>query len=541
MRAIVLALVGWIGCTFAPVFATALDLPQLDELAALRDREGVGTPIVRSIELTGPAPLLEVDHETVLEAYRGSPISTRRLASLRDELTASLIEAGFINSGARIPRQSLLDGRLRVELVGGRLDRVIVEGNRYFNRNYLEKRIHLLGNEPLNLHELERRLYWIADEPLVEKLHARLEPGLNPGDAVLRVEVTERQPYNLRLFVGNDTVHSIGSEHMRLYAGHNNLLGNRDTLEAYLGKTPGLSEWKLGYSVPINRFDTRLFASFRDSHSQIVHSDLDLDAISLESRSHTFTVGIEQPLRIGRRTELLFSVRGDLRRARSRVNGFGFFLNPGEDDQGRVRASVLRFVQTLSSRRTNRVFSARSTFSLGLDVLDASSGELGRGNATPDGTFISWLGQAYWVNRLPKRFGRSQIVVRADVQLAKDPMLAMERMAVGGQRTVRGYPENAIVRDNGAAGSLELRVPLTRQRATGWSLELAPFLDAGHAWNRASDRKGEWLASLGLGLRLGWREHLSMRFEWGARLLDVDSSTGGLQGHGFHIQAELRL
>ena len=38
----------------------------------------------------------------------------------------------------------------------------------------------------------------------------------------------------------------------------------------------------------------------------------------------------------------------------------------------------------------------------------------------------------------------------------------MEQIAVGGMRTVRGYRENQMVRDNALISSLELRIPLLR-------------------------------------------------------------------------------
>ncbi|MDP6979084.1 MAG: ShlB/FhaC/HecB family hemolysin secretion/activation protein [Myxococcota bacterium] len=521
---------------------SGLELPDLAELDALRVEATRDLVLIESIEVEGPAALRDEVKTRVLRRYRGRELSSRDITALRDELTANLIKAGYITSGARIPRQTLENATLRVELVPGRLETVVVEGARQFDADRLASRIHGTADGPLNLKRLERRLQWIASEPLIARLSARLEPGLNPGEAILRVELVEHPPQRLQLLLANDVVPSIGSEHMRLVVGHDNLLGWRDSFEAYVGKTPGLDEWKVRYELPFNRFDTRIFASYRDSQSQVVHSNLDLDLIRLESRSRTLSLGIEQPFRLGRRTELLLSVRGDLRRAQSRVNDFGFFLTPGEDEEGRVRASVLRVVQGLTARRTNWVVSARSTLSIGIDVFRASDGDIGRGSTTPDGTFFSWLGQMYGAWRLPPRFGRLQLAARADVQIANDPMLAMERFAIGGQRTVRGYAENTLVRDNGAVAALELRIPLLRERTDGWSLHLVPFVDGGLAWNEGPAKKREWLASMGLGVKSAWRENFRFGMEWGGRLLDGgDAPDRALQKHGFHIVVEMGL
>jgi len=527
---------------FAAVPAGALELPDIDSLDAMRSTAVRSEVRVDAIDLRGPAALRGAVRQKHLAPYIGRRLSPRELTELRDVLTARLIKVGYVTSGARIPVDALEENRLTVELVAGRLDSVVIEGVEHFATGRLEKRIEGKKDAPLNMKTLERRLQWIANEPLVERLTARLEPGLNPGEAVLYVELIERRPERAQLQLSNDVVPNVGSEHMRFVLGHDNLLGYRDSLEAYLGKSPGLDEWKVRYALPVNRFDTVLFASYRDSRSQIVHSDLDLDLIRLESRSRTLSIGVEQPFQLGRRSELRLAIRGDLRRAQSRVNDFGFFLAPGEDEQGKVRASVLRVIQGVTFQRVNRVFSARSTVSIGIDVFDASDGAISLGEDTPDGTFVAWLGQAYAAWRLPARYGRVEVASRLDIQVADDPMLAMERVAIGGQRTVRGYVENTVVRDNGAAASVEFRLPLLHERARGWSLQLVPFVDAGVAWNHAEPHRREWLASVGLGLSTRWRQNFRFDLQWGGRLIEVeDVPERGLQKHGFHIAAELRI
>lgn len=521
--------------------SNGLELPTLGQLAALRSAPGDSETVLRRVEMSGHAKLVSLDFDEATQTFVGRSMSAENLASLRDAVTRVLIEAGYVNSGARIPKQHVTDGRLTIDLIAGHLDRIRVAGARHFRSDYLEKRIRPFEDDPLNIRVLEERLQWLAADPLVQRVRAKLEPGLNPGEAVLVLKIREADPYVLSLFAGNDTVRSIGSEHMRVTAGHRNLLGNRDAFEAYLGQTPGLDEWKVNYSIPVNRFDTLVSASYRVSASKVVHSDVDLDAIRLESRSRTFSLGIEQPIRFGRRTEVVLGLRGDLRRAYSEVNGFGFFLSPGDDENGRVRASVVRTSQQITRRSRDSVFSLRSTFNIGVDLFSASKGDIGRGSNIPDGTFLSWLGQAYWVGRMPASYRRTQVIVRGDIQWSRDPLLGMERFAVGGQRTVRGYSENALVRDSGFAASVEIRIALLEKPRKGWTLELTPFVDGGRAWNRGDDPEADTLLSIGLGLRTRYKERLKISVEWGQPLLDQETSSDGLQGHGVHLQAEIGI
>ena len=43
------------------------------------------------------------------------------------------------------------------------------------------------------------------------------------------------------------------------------------------------------------------------------------------------------------------------------------------------------------------------------------------------------------------------LIVRQTLQLASEPLLNIEKFALGGINTVRGYRENQFVRDNGLA------------------------------------------------------------------------------------------
>jgi hemolysin activation/secretion protein len=143
-----------------------------------------------------------------------------------------------------------------------------------------------------------------------------------------------------------------------------------------------------------------------------------------------------------------------------------------------------------------------------------------------------------WAHRFGKRWWGSQLVFRADVQLASDPLLSLEKFAVGGSRTVRGYRENEVVRDNGVVASLELRIPLYREPLGREIVQLAPFADFGRAWDERDDFPDETLASLGVGLRVAPFEWLYGEFYWGGRLTDVSRSTveNDLQDDGIHFR-----
>ena len=109
---------------------------------------------------------------------------------------------------------------------------------------------------------------------------------------------------------------------------------------------------------------------------------------------------------------------------------------------------------------------------------------------------------------------------------------------------MRGYPEYQLVRDNGVVFSTELQLPLLRDKLERTKLELIPFVDAGHAWDeppKRSLRRGDTLVSVGLGLRLAYRDFLMGEIFWGAPLLNKPEGGDTLQDAGVHFRFHVRV
>jgi hemolysin activation/secretion protein len=195
--------------------------------------------------------------------------------------------------------------------------------------------------------------------------------------------------------------------------------------------------------------------------------------------------------------------------------------------------AVLRFEGNTSWRSTSDVVAARSVLSWGIDALGATRA---RSWSSPDALFVSWLGQAQWVHLLPEALGSSQLLARLDVQLAADPLLSIEKLAVGGAHSVRGYRENQVVRDSGVVASIESRIPLWREPLGRPQLELVPFSDVGTAWDVAGGAPDETLVSVGIGVRVSPWRWLYGAFYWGVPLRNADHDGEGLQRHGLHFE-----
>ena len=79
------------------------------------------------------------------------------MEALRVAITVFYVNNGYINSGAIIPDQEIIDGVLTIQVIEGRLSRVDIEGNRLFRKGDPRERIQLPDGVPLNLQKLQER------------------------------------------------------------------------------------------------------------------------------------------------------------------------------------------------------------------------------------------------------------------------------------------------------------------------------------------------------------------------------------------------
>ncbi len=468
--------------------------------------------------------------------YTKREITSEELIEARDAITQHYIAHGYISSGAVIPDQTLSGGVVQIQVVEGMLAAVSIEGTERFRPRYFRERLEPATGGPVNIQELEAQLQLIQQDPRIRRIHAELGPGEVRGESLLRVRVEEASPYGLSIHTANDESPSIGSAHGQIRVEHRNLTGNGDVLEGYLGMTEGLDEWDVTYSLPISARDTTLGLLYQHSESDVVESPF--DDLDIASESTTYGVELRHPVYRTAGAEIWLGLSGELRRSETSLLGAGFsFPGSGADEDGDSRVSVLRLFQEWSSSSRNNAIAARSTFSFGLDVFDASDDRIQ--SSDPDGTFFSWLGQFQWAHRLSERYRGSQLIFRTDVQLTPDPLLSLEKFSVGGSRTVRGYRENELVRDNGVVSSIELRVPILRDQLGQDIIQIAPFADFGHAWNEENTPSPKTIASLGLGLRWWLSERVFVAAYWGGRLREVKRRGNDIQNNGWHLQASV--
>jgi len=519
-------------------------LPPVEEL--LGNPDGPNTPpgvtsgsdetfVITGIQLAGSTIFTDADFATIFANYIDRPISFNELLELRSAVTERYVEEGFLTSGAFIPPQTLENGIVTVQVIEGVIEDIEIVGTRRLNPRYIRSRLGLAAQPPINAEHLLEGLQRLQIDPLIETVSADLQAGVRPGTSILRVEVTEADSFDVTVGLDNGRSPNIGSFRRRLDILEGNVFGIGDRASIGYSNTDGSNSVDVSYSVPVSPYNTRINLDAGISESRVI--DDTFDVLDISSDAHYYEVGITHPLIESPTQELFLGLALSHKQNQTRlgIDNIGPFpLSPGADNNGKTRVSALRFSQGWTHRSQQQVLAARSQFNLGLDALNATNNP----GDVPDSQFFSWRGQGQWVRLLGED---SLFFLRSDTQLATDSLLSSEQFGLGGQQTVRGYRQDALLRDNGALLSAEARFPIIRF-AEDSIVQITPFLDAGAAWNHSNTPPGNnVLVGTGFGLLWQQGEDLTARLDWGIPLVDIDSTSNSLQDSGIYFSLRYNL
>ena len=519
-------------------------LPPVDEL--LGDPERPNTPdgvtsgseetfVIQGVELEGSSVFTNEDFAELFTQYIGRPITFNELLQLRSEVTERYVEAGFLTSGAFIPPQTLENGLVTVQVVEGAIEEIEIVGNRRLKPGYVRDRLGLAAKPPIDADKLLAALQRLQIDPLIETVSADLQAGVRPGTSILRVEITEADSFGLTVGLDNERSPSIGSNRRQISLSEGNLTGIGDRAFVSYANTDGSNSVDLSYSVPVGPHNTRLNLDGGISESRVI--DDTFDVLDISSNSHYYDIGVTHPLIETPTEEFILGLELSHRESQTRlgIDNIGPFpLSPGADEDGKTKVTALRFSQAWTKRSQQQVLAARSQFNVGLDFLDATDNE----GDIPDSQFLSWRGQGQWVRLLGEN---SLLFLRGDLQLATSSLLSSEQFGVGGAQTVRGYRQDALLRDNGALLSAEARFPVLKFSDTS-IVQVTPFLEAGTAWNSAnSSSDNNVLAGTGVGLLWQQDDNLSARLDYGIPLINIDSDGNSLQDSGIYFSLQYKM
>lgn len=477
--------------------------------------------------------------DETLRPYTNRSISFAELLQARSVITDLYVKAGYITTGAYIPKDQTLEGEVAevtIQVIEGQVTEIRVTGTRRLNPNYVRSRLQLGAATPLNERKLTDALRLLQADPLIDSISAELRAGVSPGTNILEVQVTEAPTWRGQLIADNGRSPSVGSFRRGVGLTQANLLGLGDGLSVSYNNTEGSNGVDLSYTLPINPRNGTLNFSYGRTNGNIIEQPF--DRFDIESKSRYYQLTFRQPIIQTPNQEFALSLIGSVNENETSIGGVDTPISLGADRKGLTRASALRFAQEYVLQNRSSVFSARSQFSLGINAFRATIND-----NPPDSHFFSWQGQLQWVqlfgtytDNLPTA---PTLLVRTDLQFGDRPLLPTEQFGFGGLGSVRGYRQDVLLTDNGFFGTVELRLPVVR--ISGKSLiQLIPFVDVATGWNSGDSLQPDphTLASIGIGLQFIQSRRFSARLDWGIPLVNLDSPKRTWQENGVYFSID---
>lgn len=484
----------------------------------------VNKPISRqsSVEISRfvyDAPALESEIAALLLAVTGKQVETSALLATKDSINQLYVANGFVNTGVVIPDQQILNGELKLDFIGGEITDLQISSR--LRQKYIKSRLDI--SEPFNLVQLQHSLKLLEQDPLVSRIDARVAPGASPGEAMLALDVETKPRFSLGFNVANDRSPAIGSENATLTLRASNLSGWGETYQIGSSVTEGLDAHNATIFLPLTSGGTSLQIQYALSDSSVIEEPF--NDIGVESETESLSVMLNLPVRKTLASELSLQVTFEARRNQTSLLGQPFSFSEGAIE-GESRVAPMRIAISYTEQNINDSLAARFSVSRGTLKFDATNS-----SDLPDGQFTSYLAQVQYSKLLADRF---HITARALAQHAADPLLSIEKYALGGINTIRGYRQNQVVRDNAYLASLEAHY---RPNFPVW-IDLIAFADWGRGENHddsAASGKSD-LASIGVGLVVKHWQRLSLELYLAHGFHDFAASEYDLQDDGVHIR-----
>lgn len=475
---------------------------------------------VKEIEIAGSTVFTDAELAALVAPFINKQLNFTELLAIRAAVTNLYTTKGYLTSGAYLPPQDISDGIIHVQIIEGKLEDIEIRGLTRLQDSYVRDRLAQAAQGPININKIEADLQLLRQDPLLSQVSAELTEGSSLGQNILAIDLVEAPPFSSSLSINNYQSPSVGSFGGGVNLSYSNLLGIGDRLTGGGGLTRGTRDFSVQYEIPVNKRDVRLAFSYDRGRNEVIEEPF--SPLDIIGNSETYAFKFHLPIERTSTEEFSLGFSTELRRSQTYLlkdEPFSFTVGP---EDGESKLTVLRFSQDWVQRRPSSVFAARSQFSIGLGIFDATINDTGT-----DGRFFSWLGQFQWIQALNEEKD-ALLVGRVGMQLTGDSLLPIEQLSIGGFNTVRGYRTNQRVGDSGVLGSLELRLPVARSDRWGL-LQVAPFVDVGTVWS--NNNGGTTLLGTGLGLR--WQiGSLSANLDWGIPLTSVGDRGNSLQDRG---------
>lgn len=499
-----------------PAQPRATDKPVMDD-----QRQRPGAPpgaetmrfVLQGLAIDGVTVYTADDLAPLFRPLLGKEISLLQLYDLADAITAKYANDGYILSVALVPAQRIADGRARLQVIEGYVDRVLFDGPGAPHATALVRAMgaKIARARPLDSDTLERYLLLLGDLPGITA-RGVLRPSDAPGASDL-VVVLDRKPMDAVASFDNRGTRFVGPFQASLGVSLNDTLGfNEQTSVRAIAATQWneLRSIGIAHDTSLGTEGTRGQISYQKS---FVEPQFTLRDLRIESEQTSIGAGLNHPLIRTRGENLTLRSRFDIRNSLVEQDRGVTTLSEDRIRALRLGASYDRLDAELGLPGVSLL---SAELSQGLNVLGArETGSATLSRASGRSQFTKGTLEAQRVQTLGDGFS---LLLAANAQYSFSNLLASEEFFFGGAQYGRGFDPGEISGDHGVATKVELQWGETGRPGAVRDFQFYVFFDRGTVWRNApptGDKRRATGTSAGMGVRFNAFEHVSGNLELG--------------------------
>ncbi|MHA7845537.1 ShlB/FhaC/HecB family hemolysin secretion/activation protein [Serratia sp. D1N4] len=491
--------------TLAPSTAPDLGLPTPPTPAAAQPANAEQPTVkVNTFTLSGNTLFSNAVLLVQLQAYIGRELTLPQLYEAAQRITTYYQQRGYVLNRAYLPEQEIENGIVKIAILEAHYGEIKTENSSRLSDATLNRLIgRIVPDAAINASKLQQTLLLLNDTPGVQA-RSTLLTSKKAGAADLLVEAKPAPLFSGSLDLDNYGGKYTGKNRLNADVSVNSPLGLGDRLRLRgLASDARQYYYFLSYDVPVNRWFTRVGASYSNMDYSLGKDFADLDA---HGNARTTSAYISQPLYRSRTLTVSSQLQFDDKRLRDDIDLF----------DSRSHKNSQLWTAGLSANGQDAFgggglnFVSASVSSGNLEITDPITAQNDSKTAHTAGSFSKFNLTALRLQALSERWS---FYTQFSGQLASKNLDSSEQFSLGGVNGVRAYSSGSASGDQGWMTNLELRYAIT----PAWQWKT--FFDYGGVKTSKSpwtaDKNHQQRGALGTGATwFGDKRQVSLQLAW---------------------------
>ena len=253
--------------------------------------------VVKKFEIIGSTVFSPAELAAITTPLTNRPIGFPQLLQAANQITELYISKGYINSGAFLPGNqtfSVQGSTIKIQVVEGRVEDIVVTGTQRLNPSYIKNRIGLGANKPLKIDRLIESLRLLQLDPLIKSISTELAAGKESGASVVQLRVTENPTWRAGINISNSRTPSVGETQAQASLSQSNLTGNGDSIAISYGRSEASNAYDINYTLPLNPHNGTLKLQYSQSNSRVIEAPF--ERLDINGTAQDISINYRQPI-----------------------------------------------------------------------------------------------------------------------------------------------------------------------------------------------------------------------------------------------------